>query len=323
MGLDTENDGCMICKAILETTDRYLLRFAPGVEWQLVSSPEKTDLLHRTAFVMDLEKVTTPPNAPRMLFTRCDPSCETCLNLATEKSIDSKENGLDETRSWKSFELPYMRMWIHPGRKDILCQCLHWDNVVSDMARIKGALNPVYSSIIEQDGFPVHGALVQYDGKGILLAGHGDVGKSTACARLPHPFEPLCDDETLIVYDNGAYYAHPMPTWSSYQNDAPLKSTSVRQKVPLAAIFFLKQSPKDYSIPMGKGESSVRLHQSSSETLATYAFFSLKTVTGDIRKKLYDNTSAVSKNIPSYTLHLSLTGDFWTDILAIQKKKGL
>lgn len=68
----------------------------------------------------------------------------------------------------------------------------------------------------ERGGLAIHSALAEKNGIGIILAGRGDVGKTTASKRLPSPWISLSDDCSLIVLDKQKKYrAHPWPTWSS------------------------------------------------------------------------------------------------------------
>ena len=62
-------------------------------------------------------------------------------------------------------------------------------------------------------GLLLHAALAELDGRGVILAGSHDVGKSTASSRLPVPWHSLSDDACLVVKDSeDRYWAHPWPT---------------------------------------------------------------------------------------------------------------
>ncbi len=70
----------------------------------------------------------------------------------------------------------------------------------------------------EKGGLLVHGALVERNGTGVILAGPGGVGKTTASKRLPSTWRSLSDDTALIVKSpDGTYWAHPWPTWSRHR----------------------------------------------------------------------------------------------------------
>jgi len=58
-----------------------------------------------------------------------------------------------------------------------------------------------------------------------LLTAHSGGGKTTASNRLPAPWVALCDDTALIVRDDaGAYWVHPMPTWSHIFREEKISS---------------------------------------------------------------------------------------------------
>ncbi len=81
-------------------------------------------------------------------------------------------------------------------------------------------------------GLLVHGALAEWNGQGVILAGPGGVGKTTASKRLPRPWRSLSDDNTLIVKSpDGSYWAHPWPTWSQYRQGKMSGSWDVQTAV--------------------------------------------------------------------------------------------
>ena len=303
------------CAPIPEDASR-LLFLGPGCAWRVNGSCDAGHLLTRITEVMALPPVGEG-GYPRMLFTRCDPGCAVCSAWVTGAAA-----GDGSHERWRPMDLPYLRMWTFPGTPGLLCQLRHWDNAISDTARIKAALNPVYMNVIAHDGFPIHGGLIQYEGKGVILAGHGDVGKTTACTRILHPFQARSDDETTIVCDQGRVFAHPMPTWSSCENGRPLGSTFLHPRIPLVAVCFLKQSPEIRLSPMGQGQAAVRMHQSAWETLSTYTFFQHGSNRDHFRQQVFDNACRVARQIPAFTLHLSLTGDFWTPLRRMIRSDG-
>jgi hypothetical protein len=156
-------------------------------------------------------------------------------------------------------------------------------------------------------------------GRGVLLAGPGTVGKTTASERLPPPWRALCDDATLVVRDaEGRYWAHPWPTWSRFYTldgvPGPGGSWDVQRAVPLRAVFFLSQSPEDRAEPLGLSQATAMLMESAEQVSRPMA----RSLREDERQALYREqlaaAEALARAVPTYTLQISLTGAFWQEI---------
>jgi SynChlorMet cassette protein ScmC len=289
----------------------YGLSFSTDIRFRFMASPEAERLLQFMAQVMGLE-ATTDTERPVIFFTRRGPSR---THFAKEAVLPAHFIEADDQKGgWRSMELPFMRMWLHPHTPHRLCQLLYWDSVVSDSARVKGALNPIYLKLVEKGGLPIHGALIQYRNRGLLFLGQGGVGKSTACARLTPPFLPLSDDETVILHEGNRFFGHPMPTWSRFQNDQPLAPTGIGKRISIDALFFLKQGAETRISPMGAGEAAVRICQASLELLATYPFFSRSPGAEAKRKYLFDTACRIANQVPAHTLSLSLSQEFMNEV---------
>jgi SynChlorMet cassette protein ScmC len=164
-------------------------------------------------------------------------------------------------------------------------------------------------------GILLHGALIERDGWGIILAGPGGVGKTTASSRLSLPWRPLSDDEVLIVCDEkGTYWTHPWPTWSKLMSGGKGGTWNVNHAVPLKGIFFLSQAKEDVAEPIGAGETACLLFESSQQTMWPLLRF-LNTEEGrDIHLRRFENICTLVRRVPCYRLHLSLDGAFWREI---------
>ncbi len=177
-------------------------------------------------------------------------------------------------------------------------------------------LSLIISSKAEtQGGLLIHGALAEIDGTGIIMAGPGEVGKTTASHRLPSPWKSLCDDTTLIIKDKqGFYHAHPWPTWSSFLFGGTGGSWDVQHSVPLKAIFILAHSDLDQVEPLGKGQAVCLLNESAEQ-----ASWLLSDIHDDKNRRAmnlqrFNNICELSKKVPSYLLHFTKKGKFWKEI---------
>jgi SynChlorMet cassette protein ScmC len=163
-----------------------------------------------------------------------------------------------------------------------------------------------------QGGFLLHGALAERDGWGVILAGPGRVGKTTASRRLPSSWRSLSDDATLLVRDKrGAYWAHPWPTWSSFMSDGPGGTWDVEHAVPLKAIFFLEQAQQDRVEAVAPGQSVCLLVELAEHTSWFMAHGQERDVARKLRLQRFENICSLVQSTASYRLHLSLNGAFW------------
>ena len=90
-----------------------------------------------------------------------------------------------------------------------------------------------------REGFFLHSCGVNFEGKGLLFAGHSGAGKSTMATMLKGKAEILCDDRIIVRKKENKFKIYG--TWS--HGDIPDVSAN---SVPLRAILFLNQSKKNY-----------------------------------------------------------------------------
>jgi SynChlorMet cassette protein ScmC len=161
----------------------------------------------------------------------------------------------------------------------------------------------------------LHAALLELDGKCILLAAPGSTGKSTSCRRLPDYWNPLGDDEALVVLDHeNGYRAHPFPTWSEYWRKSSDKTWNVQHSAPVRTIFFLEQAENDEVIPLGEGVAAVSINQSATEVSKRHWRKLDVETKRPLAKLQFGNACNMARSIPSFTLRASLHGRFWEEM---------
>ena len=161
----------------------------------------------------------------------------------------------------------------------------------------------------------VHSALIERNGWGVLLAGPGDVGKSTASKRIPKPWRAVCDDSALVVHDgHGAYWAHPWPTWSDFMYGGEGGRWDVGQAVRLKAIFFLEQAKVEQVEPVGVGKAICLLLESVGQAMQVSTFKMDESEKRAVHLQRFESVIALMKDMPAYRLRLSKTGTFWDQI---------
>jgi len=224
---------------------------------------------------------------------------------------------------WQVRKTPFLELWRHPSAREIVCVLHETKDYLHVKEQMRCALFPVYSLTVCRGGLPLHCALVERDGLGVLLVGRSGVGKSTACRRLPPQWNVLGDDLALAVrVPGGGFAAHPLPTWSAVGPDAGKCAWDIKQGIRLSAIFFLTQADEDEVIPAGGAMASVILADA-----AMTIFRSVRVQEQALEKKLLGgntiaNAAAMANSVPSYILRLSLTGRFWEKIEEALEKKG-
>lgn len=198
----------------------------------------------------------------------------------------------------------------------VICILPRGDNDTMNVIQMINCATTLAFHLLPHGGFLVHGALVEKDGYGIILAGPGTVGKSTACSRIPPPWHALSDDATLVVPDGqGGYLAHPWPTWSRFFDNGPGGAWNVGKAVPLIALFFLHQSPEDRAEPVNMTQSTAWLVESMHQVMGPQ----VRSRQGPAgAKEVYDLELRAVEHlvtaIPAHLLHISLNGKFWEEI---------
>lgn len=216
---------------------------------------------------------------------------------------------------WQATVCGAMRIWCHREVEDVVCETSIDGGYTHELNQICLYLFPVYRKVIASGGMPVHAALVEFNGMGVMLAGPGDTGKSTCCRRLPPPWEVLGDEETVVIKDHvGKYFAHPFPTWSDIYEQGLEKSWDVQRSIPLKAVFFLEKSEQVAVMSIGRGQAAMQLNRLAREKLMRGWWCEDTEETERLTRRIFDNACDLVREIPAYNLHVNLTGRFWKKI---------
>ena len=220
--------------------------------------------------------------------------------------------------SLKNQRLPFPSSLEHHVKeqdKPIVCQFPQAENSEALIYQLIN-LSLIFCAQSEANGgLLIHGALAEKEGGSIILAGHGNVGKSTASQRLPPPWQSLSDDCSLIVKDKkGKYRAHPWPTWSNFMSEKNMRSWDVQHSAPLKAIFILTQNATDKVEPIGSAQAVCMLNETVEQ-----AWWGVPDSLETEKKQAmnlqrFNNICELVKSIPVFLLHISKTGAFWEEI---------
>ena len=280
----------------------YGLNLADGASWNIVAeNPEAESFVERLAEVM---RLGSPNGKGRELLVQ------------VQNGRGSKcENGpLVESLNLLFIEALADYPWDEECRqlKQTISCSFHQDSDETLETLHLIQFSSVFAlDAVTRGGMLVHGALIERDGMGVILAGPGGVGKTTACSRLPETWTAHSDDTTLIVRDGmGKYWAHPWPTWSRFLMENVGGSWDVGTGVLVRAICFISQSSELELIPLGAGEmvclGMESVEQSSRALARNLDAQSLRV----LRNIYFRNICQMAKTVSGYHLHLDLVAPF-------------
>ncbi|MFA6104634.1 MAG: radical SAM protein [Victivallaceae bacterium] len=140
--------------------------------------------------------------------------------------------------------------------------------------------------LAERDGCYLHSCGINFEGKGLLFAGHSESGKSTMCTKFMGKAEILCDDRIIVRKRPEGYRIYG--TWC--HGDIPAVSGS---SVSLKAILFLEKAKTNEIIPLkDKREISRRLLETIIKPFVTKGWWN----------KTLDILENIATEIPCYIL---------------------
>lgn len=295
----------------------YSLRLANGQGWRIMASDGMKAWVEKLASIMGLTKYK-PNGYLKLIFINGEARKGENRDLLDRLDMNATEGLLGS--GWKVQNLKSLQLWSHYSILDVICEIGPEENHDLDIIRMWHAMHPIYQRAQDLGGLPSHAALVEQDGIGILLAGHGGTGKSTCCQRLPSSWRALCDDETLIVVnDEKRYFAHPFPTWSDYLWKRCERTWNVQKHVPLSAIFLLEQSETDEVIRIGQGQAAILINQLATDVCHRSWKGLEQGEEMALKKRLFENASELARAVPAFRLRVSLNGRFWEEIEAVLK----
>ena len=206
-------------------------------------------------------------------------------------------------------DLTIMRVWHVPHSQDRICELLNTRKRSIELLMMWQALYPVFDTIMDQRGLPLHAALVAHRGRGILISGNGGSGKSTCCQRLPRDWDVLCDDEALVLADSsGHYHVHPLPTWNDLILRGQDRTWNVGAHVALHAVVFIRQSDTDGIDAMGPGQAATRLCHASEQACVRQTQSLPPVGLRMWRKRMFLNACDIAATVPAFALRVSPLG---------------
>ncbi len=159
---------------------------------------------------------------------------------------------------------------------------------------------------------PCHCALVEIDGRGAVIGGAGDSGKTTCARRIPPPHRALADDYALLFVHEGALLAQAMPTWSRLSDGDSGYVADCSQVVDVDAFFFLRCGADDFTEPLEGGRAVVQLNAVLQDLLCVRTVVDMPDGVRETRRSgIFSFAEQLVRWKPAWHLHASLHGDFW------------
>jgi len=239
-----------------------------------------------------------------------------------DAAIDHKHNSLKATDLGHHALLPWVRSIT---RQAHVTKCVL--NPIKNDGMLASQL-AILSLIIAREvelgsGLLLHGALVERDGKGVILAGPSGSGKTTISRRLPPPWRSPCDDTTLLIRDDqGVYWAHPWPTWSNFMFGGQGGSWDVHHAVRLEGIFFLNQATEDMVSQVGSAAATCLLNEVAEQVSRLMLYTMSPDEVRAHRLRRFETICSTAKQAPVFRLRMSPAGTFWREIEEVLHQNG-
>lgn len=286
----------------------YHLRLGGQHDWHIASrSEDLAPWLKKAGTIMELE---SGPSSAAQFRIMCADNKDFAAHYPHLVTF-----GAGDEEKWKYHDMKTVQAWQREGHEEAVCSLDPPEDEEAGIIAMWYLLYPVYRRVIQGGGMPFHSALIEHEGKGVLLAAKGGTGKSTCSRRIPGHWNALCDDEACILTDKaGSYRVHPFPTWSDYLWKQSEKTWNVESAVPLHAVFFIHQAEEDAAEPLGQGEAAIMMNEAATQVWRKY----LRKASDELKRasaiQMFENACAMAVGIPAYKLGVRLDGRFWEEI---------
>ena len=285
------------------------MRIDRNLKWNIFSIPSTQGWVYKLINVLNLKKASANNNPGLYFIDSSNFEQNIDRHLVKIKEFTGK---LLPYSGWHEYDYKILRVWVNNDIKDIIYMINDSVSTEEEWVMMWLSLIPIYEKTLLIGGLPLHSALVEFNSNGILLIGPGGSGKTTSCRRLPALWQPLCDDEVLILPEStGKYRAHPFPTWSELLWYKTGRTWNVEQSLPIKAIFLIHKSDTDEVRRIGRGMAATALTNSALQ-VCNKGWRKIKPEAIIKHKKLLFNSACnLANSVKTYKLNLSLEGRFW------------
>jgi len=280
----------------------FYLALGDGVRWALMAPTLLSDWLGKFGTILNLDSQSPDKACDRLLY----------LSPGNSGATDDYQHVSGDADQRRYYDNNTVRTWYDHASRDAICEVNNASGGKIELVNMWFSLQPIYQRSMSRGGLPFHAGLVERNGRGFLIAGYSNAGKSTCCKRFPEGWHALSDDETLIVRDPyKKYHAHPFPTWSEHLWRRSERTWDVQQSLPLSGIFFIEQAEQDDVEPIGEGQAATLISMSAMQVCMKFWRKWDKDTQIAFRQEIFVNACEIAKAIPAFRLRVSLNGRFW------------
>lgn len=291
----------------------YSIELADGSAWELEASAGTEDWVCRLASVLELTALEASRSGRLLSFRRRAVDSQPGLNAPVSSRLSRFDDSPGDR--WRRYILPDIVIWEDPVTRHMICLLPETGTPEGELEQMRQVFLPLYWESLHRGGLPLHAALAEIGGRGVILAGKSGAGKSTCCRRLEPPWRSLGDDLVLVVRDEaGRFLAHPLPTWSAVREGARGRSWNLNRAIPLGGLFFLEQAEEDGLEPLGGAAATLRIRQSALQVLGSLGPCIATERDLHANTTVFENAAGLAASLPSFILRVSLTGRFWEKI---------
>jgi len=289
------------------TNERYGLELADGTIWELAGDEEVSDWLAELVHIMGCAPTEKSPTHTIHFHGVID------LGEIVSSTPRFIPPGRDNWEPFKNGAIH--RVWRHADQRDIHIELnkTFLDHDEIRYINMWSAVRELHRHALKNGGTPIHATLAALNGKGVLIAGDGGVGKSTCYRRLPDDWDRLCDDQALILeIKDGCFRVHPLPTWSDHLWRKSQQQWQVERSVPLCGVFFLEQAAVDEVIPFkDASEALLKYFEAAKQIWQPIWAKVAKAEKTAQSTRLFDNVNKMAQSVSGYRLRATLNGRFW------------
>ena len=157
----------------------------------------------------------------------------------------------------------------------------------------------------------VHGALLEHDGKALMLCGPSGIGKSTTALRMSARCRILADDCFMLERKDGSYLARPLPTWSSYLfNKERLATCDARRCIPVSRLLILGRQTARYT-PLDPRSAMLGCANAFTDMVKWHTLRCPEPVVAALISRALDAARRIGEELPCGALQLTLDCDIF------------